>query len=118
MQVTDEMIEAALCAFTECPSSNDLDAMHTALTAALAKAWEPIESAPRDGTRVILFTKWLGDKLCPDPFDEVQVGYWDDGNQTHDVWHREPGWVTEFIGTPTHWIPLPAPPATKGAGER
>lgn len=47
MQVNDAMVAKALDAFTECKSSNDLDAMNAALTAALAEMWRTdFESAP------------------------------------------------------------------------
>lgn len=54
MQVTDEMVEAALQTYTEHQSSNDLDAMHAALTAALAKAWRPISEAKKDGVPLLV----------------------------------------------------------------
>lgn len=62
--------------------------------------WQPIETAPKDGTRVLLFTRWLGDGQyhCP-PFDDVQIGLWDRDE-----------WELINIGDPTHWMPLPSPP--------
>ena len=59
----------------------------------------PIETAPKDGTRVLLYTSWAGDEICPEPFDEVQIGWWDDGNLTDDIWHRDPRWNVEKVGT-------------------
>lgn len=79
--------------------------------------WQPIETAPNDGTPILLFTRWAGDEICPEPFDEIQIGCWDEGNLTGDVWHREPGWLVDKIGTATHWRPLPAPPAIRAALE-
>ena len=75
--------------------------------------WQPIETAPKDGTPVILWTVWVGDEISPDPFSEVQIGYWDHGNdlpESHDF-SRRPEWVVQRIGEPTHWMPLPAAPA-------
>mgnify|MGYP001043157719 CR=1 FL=1 len=72
--------------------------------------WQPIETAPKDGSSIILFTRWEGDVICPGPFDEIQIGYWDVGNNTGDIWHREPGWSLDKIGTATHWMPLPSRP--------
>lgn len=61
--------------------------------------WQPIETAPKDGTRILLW----GD--LPD-WDGCfyEVGYWDEsiGGFTCDV-------------EPTHWQPLPKPPAIQQA---
>lgn len=90
--------------------------------------WQPIETAPRDGTAVILaLDKPLHSRMIERhvPFVECQscMGWWEDD-----------GWVLPFMeeGTsdsfgysttfymgqlhplpvrPTHWMPLPAPPA-------
>ncbi|MBO0125167.1 hypothetical protein [Agrobacterium sp. OT33] len=77
--------------------------------------WQPIETAPKDGTPVMLWTVWVGDEISPDPFSEVQIGYWDHGNdlpKSHDF-SRRPEWVVQRIGEPTHWMPTPAAPARK-----
>lgn len=60
--------------------------------------WQPIETAPRDGTRVL---------LCGDPGNpEVVIGAnWND-IVTPNCFHV-PGWGYWW---PTHWRPLPAPP--------
>ena len=65
--------------------------------------WHPIESAPRDETVVLLY--------CPDSWDsdEVRVGWW-----FEDGWYDSEGAshpLTDIYGTPTHWMPLPSPPA-------
>ena len=70
--------------------------------------WQPIESAPKDGTAVLLH-------YTTSPFGGVAYlieGAW------HQV-HTEPdelfdGWETPFgfVGEPTHWTPLPPLPST------
>lgn len=66
--------------------------------------WQPIETAPKDGTPIMLFATAEG-------FDApvVTVGWltvsrrWIEGT-------FYPNTPTTLI--PTHWMPLPAPPAT------
>lgn len=76
--------------------------------------WEPIETAPKDGTEIILgkdiATVWIvrnGRWVNPDawvPPDEEDVGGW---------WCYRNSVVQEIlegIFEPTHWMPLPNPP--------
>ena len=71
--------------------------------------WQPIESAPQDGTQVILWTStdnaddalYVRDLLDGEHVNEVQIGYF---NEDEDEWS------TTYIGKPTHWMPLPPPP--------
>jgi hypothetical protein len=53
--------------------------------------WQPIETAPQDGTDVLVF-----DPTSPKA-PKIAL----------DWYHKEEGW----LGKPTHWRPLPAPPA-------
>jgi hypothetical protein len=60
--------------------------------------WQPIETAPVDGTRVLLFTPGRG----------VDVGYW---YQPDRLWDRD--WSSKKMARaepPSHWMPLPAEP--------
>ncbi len=98
----------------------DCQSRYVALSAQVqdVAGWQPIETAPKDGTPVILWTVWVGDEISPDPFSEVQIGYWDHGNdlpESHDF-SRRPEWVVQRIGEPTHWMPLPAAPVKQEGG--
>jgi len=66
-----------------------------------AQEWKPIESAPKDGERIIL---WLDDEGFS------MTGYWD---AKEEMW-RLPEWDMwtgeEGMHTLTHWMPLPLPP--------
>ena len=66
-----------------------------------APAWEGIESAPRDGTWILV---WLGG--LANVADTVQwaFGDWWDGRSGH----------VRSECPPTHWQPLPAAPADGG----
>lgn len=79
--------------------------------------WQLIETAPRDGTEVIvgfdIATVWI-----------VRNARWSEGSRWKEIGHESQGeargwWspkhsVTqvklEGIYEPTHWIPLPTPP--------
>lgn len=71
-------------------------------------AWRPIETAPRDGTKVLAWNKgcghWVASFRLP-TYGEPQ-------NESHYVkeWRDGGGrWAT-----PTHWMPLPAEPKDDG----
>ena len=59
-------------------------------------AWQPIETAPKNGTWLLLTA--VGDW-------KAHIGLWDE---------MERRWVKDGEGRPlsdlTHWMPLPAPP--------
>lgn len=67
--------------------------------------WRPIETAPKDGTRVLV------GRFAPDRYKR-------EGTIAVDYWHT--GARNDFVGwgkfnmhhwPPTHWMPLPDPPA-------
>lgn len=63
-----------------------------AASATKVDRWQPIESAPKDGTRVLV---WDGEEWLA-RWQAYNGGYWD---------------ADEYISeNPTHWMPLPAPP--------
>jgi hypothetical protein len=76
--------------------------------------WRPIETAPKDGSWVLLQGgnidyEWDGDTKPP-----VVVGQYIGGAAHHDeqrwqyAWY-DSGYYGEYEG-PTHWMPLPQPP--------
>lgn len=56
-------------------------------------AWEPIETAPKDGKDVLV--GWVG--------AGVTVSHW---SVLYNRWHLQSGCCT-----PTHWMPLPPAPS-------
>ena len=62
--------------------------------------WMPIESAPRDGTSV----------LAVDQLENVAILFFD------RRWRESYGF-NDPVWRPTHWLPLPTPPAQTGEGE-
>ena len=109
--ITDKQVEAAgsvVFAVTIGPVSEYLGAKGTkrresfdalirrALEAAEAAAWEPIETAPKDGPRI----------LVEGPHSRGGTYI-----ETTDYWGGK--WSIEWMdgyGAPTRWRPLPAPP--------
>lgn len=68
-------------------------------------SWQPIETAPRDGTRVLLAKR----------NEVLGIGdFWgaDRAEGTTDAWFVHNG---AEIAEPTHWQPLPEPPLTSQA---
>lgn len=80
-------------------------------------AWQPIATAPRDGTDIIVGYDFASIWV-------VHVAFWNDQNSYGEKLpegHEEIGWwsyiensVTQTLlansNMPTHWMPLPTPP--------
>ena len=69
--------------------------------------WMPIETAPKDGTRVLLMLRG--------PKPPEMIARWTQAWTSEDDDLLE--WINDeedtIYGTPTHWHPLPAPPAAE-----
>lgn len=71
--------------------------------------WQPIETAPRDGTRV-----WLYRPECPE--DQRQAtGWWHQSWSGDEAWWMDP--ADSEQSEPTHWQPLPTAPTPPAAAE-
>lgn len=65
-----------------------------ALEAAEAVCWQPIVTAPKDGTRIL---------LCDPQYEGlIDIGIWDYGEWCTDLGSMDP----------THWMLIPPPPTT------
>ncbi|MDB5656127.1 MAG: hypothetical protein JWQ94_3740 [Tardiphaga sp.] len=62
-------------------------------------AWQPIETAPKDGSTVLVWRPSEGEHYLA----HVGVDFWSDKS-----WYR-----SRRSQQPTHWQPLPAPPITR-----
>jgi Protein of unknown function (DUF551) len=72
--------------------------------------WRTIESAPKDGTLVLLFVP--GSRIL-----EIVFGRWD--TMGNEDWLMDMGESAAPIDIPvTHWQPLPPPPARDTAEGR
>lgn len=82
----------------------------------MSNQWQPIETAPRDGTQILGFAEWEGMIVCN----------WLDCSE---IWEQSPkyAWAKNYDTVdmsyetfdPTHWMPLPLPPILRhnGVGE-
>lgn len=70
------------------------------LSSLIADLWQPIETAPKDGTHILLYVK------LDEPREKevgIDVGFY--------VTHRNDDFLAwSYVARPTHWMPLPSPP--------
>jgi hypothetical protein len=80
------------------------------------REWQPIETAPKDGTIILLaphmMTGWW--EFGDDNWQVLHIRLNADGTIAND-WSVQPKMVfclsTDMLGAePTHWMPLPEPP--------
>lgn len=70
--------------------------------------WQSIDSAPKDGTHVLV------------ALDEIvgEAQYYIEDGREHEGWYWNDQHWTDAVGgepfQPTHWMPLPPPPALNG----
>jgi hypothetical protein len=87
-------------------------------SASVPNAWRPIETAPKDGTEVDLYGSWRNQdgSIYRGRFPSCEWGELASGGQA---------WLYDGIGLVehsanqariTHWMPLPEPPQSEGAG--
>jgi len=72
--------------------------------AAARNGWRPIETAPRDGTRMLVTGGGLQDEVEAASYNPV-VACWNTESYTLDDRDDE----AEGYSRPSHWMPLPAP---------
>lgn len=83
-----------------------------------SEGWQPIANAPKDGTRILI--TWG---------DQIRAAYWDDDfdssyDEERDEVTKIGAWTDGAVQSfnyeemhsyePTHWMPLPTPPADLG----
>jgi hypothetical protein len=101
-----------------------LDATRAAPPPEPSEAWRPIETAPKDGTLIDI---WTGNAEFPQRVTDVswrkpsENEFWANGSDEPSAedgtFSGDPGWF-DCLGfkfwadhEPTHWMPLPQPPA-------
>jgi hypothetical protein len=71
------------------------------------EGWQPISTAPRDGTRIIVT------RTAPTGRNPAKIVWGAEGAPQGWRWRQQK--VIRF--EPTHWRPLPAPPTNESAGQ-
>ena len=115
MTPTEEMVRVAAIAVRQArngcitPPENgteyDEQLARAALSAALAAMWQPIETAPKDGTRVIV-TGWNFGVVGSDR--HIATAVWLEDRQEWSEVEEEGDLST--LAYLTHWMPLPPAP--------
>ena len=83
--------------------------------------WQPISTAPKDGTEFNAYRPDQGVFTCRHAHAEEFVAKDMNGDPVEEYpdfecwWHDRWGWL-EGDETPTHWTPLPPAPEREGAG--
>lgn len=72
-----------------------LRAENATLRAQVEQKWQPIETAPKDGTQLLLTCVGWAEPVVA----HWNAGAWDDGD------------YCDYMTGLTHWMPLPPPPA-------
>lgn len=76
-------------------------ALRAGAAALLAQRWQPIETAPKDGTWILVsHPAWTDGKW--------EIAQW---SQYSECWQTYDTGLTGLM-PPTHWMPLPSPPET------
>lgn len=75
-------------------------------------AWQPIETAPKDGTPVIIAECTELSNGSTNWYIDTAVNYFETDIRSKDVWFEREG--SEIVcDEPTHWQPLPTPPLSR-----
>lgn len=78
--------------------------------------WQPIETAPKDGTDVLLFYPTFNRKAWVGSYDKHESITNGKRNYFHEGWNI--GGAMSFFPSPkeepapTHWMPIPADPGS------
>jgi len=71
--------------------------------------WQPIETAPKDGTRVLLICCKTSAE-CRRFMHHMEVDFWHDKKTAPKSGFVGWGLFNNSYWPPTHWMPLPEPP--------
>lgn len=75
-------------------------------------SWQPIKTAPKDGTSIIVYGKFAGEIAGIIDGKHVGIASWQGGRGDYAgfTWRAENTDAYAAWWRPTHWMPLPEPP--------
>lgn len=73
------------------------------------RAWQPISTAPKDGTKILAHCQPCHIDGGPMSFDYVNVVWWRSEKFKDSQWKWRHA-LNDSAAEPTHWMPLPPPP--------
>lgn len=95
-------------------AADRIEALGNQLRAAIDRAWQPIDTAPKDVNVIIAVMAEGHETLVGEARFWSGAGDWWWGGTTPEDYFAGP--ISEInFGAPTHWMPLPPPPTTTGA---
>lgn len=83
----------------------------------ICNAWQPIETAPKDGEPILIYKpdeRMVGPYTMAAYFDDEQGGFVPVGGIHKQGYFSKHAGINQ--GFPTHWRPLPTPPLTTEGG--
>lgn len=114
-----------LCADFGCPAGSDrLHWLHDKLSAVTSPAsgdergWRPMDSAPKDGTRVLLYdpafepAEFVG-SFCWTDLPKSDPDYWEGWQFAEELLINH----CDDEPAPIRWIPIPSPPSINGGSD-
>jgi len=111
--IKDQLLYGAIVELDEHINRNEIETILSTLEAQRDGGWQPIETAPKDGTVVDLWGELFHDKShCrfPDCYWTLMTNWKGD---EYEGWFLGSGNGRSSL-TPTHWKPRDAPPKTEG----
>lgn len=80
--------------------------------------WQPIETAPKDGTTILALCRpCYVESGKPMPFSYINVVWWRGEKFKDSLWPWRHS-LSDSAAEPTDWMPLPEPPRLRtGGGE-
>ena len=96
--LSDEFVRAEMDAM----QARENKRLETLFTQPAPQPWRPIETAPKDGTVVLVFA-------------EERQGL--PAFQCTAAYHEDAGWCVDELREVTHWMPLPPPPQKENSND-
>jgi hypothetical protein len=75
--------------------------------AGMVEEWQPLETAPRDGTTILTWDPLFLYQITS--YNTYEASWADEDDKMRHGWNQGDGYPTVFEG-PTYWIPLQKPP--------